>query len=219
MSWGPIAAGLGGSLIGGLFGGNSDPGELSPEQQRLYEFIFRRAKGLKAWGKSAALSGVDERQALAAQRGSVGELLRQKREQGYAALGPEGSPSTGAFLGNLAAGEIGALSNIDFNALQQALTARRDARYGGAASIAAMANGPASGQRYGAQQAPDFGSIFGNLAATIAAGRASSPRPNDLRPILGAQQNNAIVPSAPLEVPGQAGGSYVRPNPYAPFLG
>lgn len=204
---GAVAGGLG-SLLGGLFGGGGqEAGQLSPEQQQLYNFIFRRAKAMKAWGKSAALSSPDERQALAAARGSAGELLRSKREQGYAALGNEGSPAIGDFLGSLAGGEVSALSNIDFNALQQALTARRDARYGGAAQIAAMAAGPAAGQRYGQEAPVDLGGIFGNLAGMIAQNQAAQARPTDLRPITGVQQNNVLA--------GQAGGSYVGENyPY-----
>ena len=154
--WG-IAAGVGGSLLGGILGGQDDP-QLPPEQKRLYDFLFRQAKRLRRYGQGAPMSGLDERQAQASARGQAGELLQQKRQQAYAAM-PEGSPAQGDFMAGLAGTEVGVLSGIDFNSLMASLESRRDARYGGAASIAAMAGGPAGGQRY-QQQQPDLGPLF-----------------------------------------------------------
>lgn len=213
----PVAAAMtAASTLASLFGGGQNEAELPPELRWIANFMRRQAKGLKNYGRSPALSRPDERSALAADRAQMGDLLNSKRAQGYAALGGEadqgsaGSPALGDFLSNMAGQEVTGLSSIYQNHLLNAMNERRNARYGGAAQIAQMGVGAASGPRTQPQQGPDMGAIFGQLAqaASYAQNRqngmgamgAAPPAP------MGGIGSNAALGGLPAPAPVNTGG-------------
>lgn len=120
-----------GAILGGLsglFGGGSAP-KLSPEQAALAKQQAEASRLLMQYGTNAPGSSPDEVQALAQDRGVLGQQQRNQQQALFANMGnpANAQPYINDFLKNISSQQTGQQMMLDEQHMMDALSRRREA--------------------------------------------------------------------------------------------